>query len=34
MMQGVNVKLNSSLSWQKQHSTRRWFLSPAKWTSI
>jgi hypothetical protein len=26
-MQGVNVKLNPALPWQKQHSTRRLFTS-------
>jgi hypothetical protein len=29
-MQDVQVKLNPGLPWQKQHSTRRRFFSPAK----
>jgi hypothetical protein len=29
-MQDVQVKLNPGLSWQKQHSTRRRFFSPAE----
>jgi hypothetical protein len=28
MMQGVHVKLNPELPWQKQHSTRRKIFSP------
>jgi hypothetical protein len=30
-MQGVYVKLNPELPWQKQHSTRRKIFSPANW---
>jgi len=29
-MQDVNVKLNLGLSWQKQHSTRRWLFFTSK----
>jgi len=32
MMQEVHMKLNPGLPWQKQHSTLKRFLSPAKWT--
>jgi hypothetical protein len=32
IFQDVHVKLNPGLSWQKQHSTRRRLLLPAKWT--
>jgi hypothetical protein len=32
MMQGVQVKLNPELLWQKQHSTRRRLFAPANWT--
>jgi hypothetical protein len=33
MMQGVHVKLNPELPWQKQFSTRRLF-SSANWTKF
>jgi hypothetical protein len=32
MMQGVQVKLNTELPWEKQHSTTRRLFSPANWT--
>jgi hypothetical protein len=32
ILQGVHVKLNLELPWQKQHSTRRRIFSPANWT--
>jgi hypothetical protein len=31
-MQGVHVKVNTELLWQKQLSTRRKIFSPANWT--
>jgi hypothetical protein len=31
MLQGVHMKLNPELPWQKQHSRKRLF-SPANWT--
>jgi hypothetical protein len=32
MMQGIHVKINPELSWQKQHSTTRIVFSKANWT--
>jgi hypothetical protein len=32
MMEGVFVKLNPGLPWQKQHLTRRRIFLPANWT--
>ena len=30
-MQDVHTKLNPGLSWQKRHSTRKWFFTPENW---
>jgi hypothetical protein len=33
-MQGVHVKLNPELPWQKLHSTRRRLFSPTNWLNL
>jgi hypothetical protein len=32
MIEGVHMKLNPELPWEKQHLTRRRIFSPANWT--